>query len=377
MKTLLLAKMKLACVAVVALAAVSCGATGEARTVREDGGAEATPKPSVAWGRAVKGLRMGLSVEGRRFAPGAPIPVSVHVQNLGQEDAVLVKGSVWDSWRFTFSRGGHHSLFTASFCADAGGKRLERLTVAKGATVTLKVSVGSPTGGRWTWQGRHDAGAFEVKGYPLRPGRYKLIAHYSTLPGYDPKRVADAWDGRLRASVRGIEIVTPGATAKPLASPKPAASPKPGAGKKPAAVPADLPHLSKLQQAEIIFVARLKRARPGPVAESMPPIYSHSLELLPSRILRGGLKTGAAVTGQHSARQRKAPVFPVGRDCLVAAAKDTRSGRLRVSLIVQATKEVLASAEFATSLPLGWSITDGKLLSTRAELGGNAWPISS
>jgi len=171
--------------------------------------------PKIAWGRTVKGLRMGLSVEGRKFTLGAPIPVSVHVQNLGQEDAVLVKGRVWDGWHFAFARGGRHSSFTTSFRADAGGKRLERLTIAKGETVTLKVPVGSPTGGRWTWKVKQDFGAFDAKNNPLRPGRYKLIAKYSTLPGYDPKRVADAWDGWLRASVRGIEIVAP-APAKAL-----------------------------------------------------------------------------------------------------------------------------------------------------------------
>lgn len=126
------------------------------------------------------------------------------------------------------------------------------------------------------------------------------------------------------------------------------------------------------QQAQLVFTAELKKAKAGPVAKSYPPIYSHKLILLVKEVLRGELKAGQEITGHHSARQLKRPTFPVGELCIVAAQKSR--GSLRVQLIRKAEPDVLKTARLATSLPMGWSIRDGKLLSPWAKLGAKAWP---
>ena len=126
------------------------------------------------------------------------------------------------------------------------------------------------------------------------------------------------------------------------------------------------------QQAQLVFTADLKQAQAGPVAMSYPPIYNHKLILSVKEVLRGELEAGQEITAHHSARQLKRPTFPVGELCIVAAKKSR--GSLLVQLIRKAEADVLKTARQATSLPLGWSIKDGKLRSPWAKLGDKAWP---
>ena len=74
------------------------------------------------------------------------------------------------------------------------------------------------------------------------------------------------------------------------------------------------------QKAQIVFTAELTKAQAGPVAKSMPPIYSHKLVMTVKEVLRGGVKAGDEVIAHHSARQMKKPKFAVGKLCVVAVA---------------------------------------------------------
>jgi hypothetical protein len=70
-------------------------------------------------------------------------------------------------------------------------------------------------------------------------------------------------------------------------------------------------------------------------------------------------------------RQRLEPVFPVGKDCLMAGK--TIRGQLVVVAVAEAKAETLAQAERACAVPVGWSVEEGRLVSPWAKLGKAAW----
>jgi hypothetical protein len=107
------------------------------------------------------------------------------------------------------------------------------------------------------------------------------------------------------------------------------------------------------------------------VARSDPPVYTHKLHFRVEKVLRGSLKKGEEVTAFCSIRQRKEPVFPVGKDCLMAG-KNGR-GQLVVVAVEEAKAETLAQAERACAVPVGWSLEQGRLVSPWAKLGKTAW----
>ena len=144
--------------------------------------------------------------------------------------------------------------------------------------------------------------------------------------------------------------------------------PLPG-GPKPAANNDDF---KTIQRAQLVFTAELKQALAGPVARSMPPIYNHKLVLVVKDVLRGDLKPGDKLTINHSARQRVRPTFPVGKVCLVTAARS--QGSIRAGLVRKADDDLLKTARTATSMPLGWSKKKDKFVSPWADLGADAWP---
>jgi RNA polymerase sigma factor (sigma-70 family) len=123
--------------------------------------------------------------------------------------------------------------------------------------------------------------------------------------------------------------------------------------------------------AEVLFTARLVKAEAGPVARSEPPVYSHKLHFQVEKVLRGSLKKGEQVTAFSSIRQPQEPVFPVGKDCLMAG-KNSR-GQLIVVAVEEAKAEALAQAELACAVPVGWSLEAGRLVSPWAKLGKTAW----
>jgi RNA polymerase sigma factor (sigma-70 family) len=141
------------------------------------------------------------------------------------------------------------------------------------------------------------------------------------------------------------------------------------AAKQPTLQPASL---ERWGWAEVVFTARLVSVQAGPVARSDPPTYTHKLDFKVGNVLRGSLKKGEQVTAFSSLRQRQEPVFPVGKDC-VMAGKYSR-GQLTVVAVDEAGAETLAQVELACAVPVGWSMQKGRLVSPWAKLQKNAWP---
>ena len=134
--------------------------------------------------------------------------------------------------------------------------------------------------------------------------------------------------------------------------------------------------LERWGKAEAVCLAKLVAAKAGPVAQSFPPIYNHTLELSILSSLRGTFKKGDSLGAHHSVRQKDEPTFPVGAECLVALKK-AQGNRWQVVTIRPATAQDVAEAKLACSVPLGWSVVKGRLVSPWASLGDKAWPTSA
>jgi len=147
-----------------------------------------------------------------------------------------------------------------------------------------------------------------------------------------------------------------------------------------AAAPAGAADGAKLTQeamarwsgAQYVFIGKLERVDRGPIAKSFPPIYHHTLHVTVERTLRGYMVEGDTLTLAHSARQHAEPTFPAGKTCIFTA--DTTRGTLRVLSVAEADAATVAEAERVCKVPLGWAVTEGKLLSPWAGLKDAAWP---
>jgi hypothetical protein len=133
--------------------------------------------------------------------------------------------------------------------------------------------------------------------------------------------------------------------------------------------------LERWGRAEAVFTARLVKVVAGPVAQSEPPIYNHTLQFQVEKVLRGSLKKGDQFTASHATRQKEQPIFPEGKDCLVAVSSNR--GRWLVQAVQEVKPEDLAQAELACAVPPGWSLEGGRLLSPWARLGKKAWPAEA
>jgi len=155
-----------------------------------------------------------------------------------------------------------------------------------------------------------------------------------------------------------------------------AAVPRGPAPAEPAAQPEGAaPKMFDWTAAECVFTGRLDQVITGPVGMSYPPMYTHMLYFTVEKVLRGTLKAGDKVTCSHVARQTNEPVFPMGRVCVVGAAKaqDTLTA-LRVE---QSSTELLAQVTAACAMPIGWRMEGGKPVSPWAALGRKAWPADA
>ena len=74
-----------------------------------------------------------------------------------------------------------------------------------------------------------------------------------------------------------------------------------------------------------VFTGTLDKVVAGPVGRSFPPMFTHKLTFTVKEVIRGDLKPGDEVTASHVARQRAAPVFPEGKDCVVGGEKSRGS----------------------------------------------------
>ncbi|MHC4914946.1 MAG: hypothetical protein ACYTGB_05590 [Planctomycetota bacterium] len=129
---------------------------------------------------------------------------------------------------------------------------------------------------------------------------------------------------------------------------------------------------ARFTNADILVVAKLAEAQAGPVARSLPPVYTYQLKLVVKEVLRGELEAGKEITAGYSARQMDPPKLPVGKPCI--ATLSSARGRLRVEFIAEAEDALLKAAKAAASLPAGWKLEAGKPVSPWAALGEKAWP---
>ena len=134
------------------------------------------------------------------------------------------------------------------------------------------------------------------------------------------------------------------------------------------------PDFNAMQLSPHLFIGTLTGSVAGPVARSEPPIYSFTLTFQVSDVLRGDLKAGTSAAVQFRARQAAPPTFTEGRQYIVAAQRDPRSGRVLAVALHESTEELLDQARLAGSLPVGWRVDRGKLVSPWASLGETTWP---
>ena len=203
--------------------------------------------------------------------------------------------------------------------------------------------------------------------------------------GVAPPVLQAADEGDATTAVRGAPVVQRlgsrrPAVGRPAVRPVPRPGPRPGVGvgllpgRRPGRAAKKPSLFEACQQAELVFTATLRGVAPGPVALSNPPIYHHTLDLEVKDVFRGGLEPGGRLAAHHSARQQRRPTFPLGKLCIVVAEKDPRSQRIRALRVERAAEKLLADAKLAASLPVGWSMKDGKAVSPWAGMGEKAWP---
>jgi|GEM_PF-621621 len=246
--------------------------------------------------------------------------------------------------------------------------QIKNFTHKKGKETKTPFSIGQKPGRKINQQMHYYVTLFIHSGDPEktprthmgRPADGKFLS--KVLTAGNPRRIV--------MNVNPVKTVARPKPVGPKVRPMPVPRPMPG-GRKPAAKD----DFKTIQGAQFVFTAELKQAIPGPVARSMPPIYSHKLVLVVKDVLRGDLKPGARLTIHHSARQRARPTFPVGKVCLVTASKSR--GSMKAGLVLQADDKVLQTASDATSLPLGWSKKKDKFVSPWSDLGAKAWPASA
>lgn len=122
---------------------------------------------------------------------------------------------------------------------------------------------------------------------------------------------------------------------------------------------------------DAVFTGTLDAIQRGPVAKSLPPIYSTRLTVTVDKVFRGDIKEGQQITLGHSARQMQEPQFPEGKKVLVGAKRDRR--HLMVNAIEVASDAVVARARESLNIPLGWQVGKKGLESPWAELGPTFW----
>lgn len=145
----------------------------------------------------------------------------------------------------------------------------------------------------------------------------------------------------------------------------------------PAAVTAakvsDADAFSQMMRSQMLLVGKIKSAQVTSLKESFPPIYDMRLTLDAPTSLRGRLPAKPAV--EYSETTVNEPKFPPDKDYIIAASQ--LGGKWKVEWIKPATAALLEDAKLAGSLPIGWAVEDGKIVSPWASLGAKAWPAGA
>jgi hypothetical protein len=94
-----------------------------------------------------------------------------------------------------------------------------------------------------------------------------------------------------------------------------------------------------LKGADAVLIAKLDKQTPGGVQYTLPPVYHSTLHFIPKEVVKGDLKKGKAMKANHWVRQDKAPVYNIGKECIVALEYDKGRKVWSVILLEIATKE--------------------------------------
>ena len=135
----------------------------------------------------------------------------------------------------------------------------------------------------------------------------------------------------------------------------------------------DAATIEKWGSQDLVIVGTLESVREGPTALSSPPIYNHTLSVKVERVIRGDAKPGDTVNLHHGARQHDKPTFPEGKR-IVVGVKRSR-GSMSVQQLVVADDDTVLDIETACSLPVGWTVAEGKLLSPWSKFGDAGWLV--
>jgi len=125
------------------------------------------------------------------------------------------------------------------------------------------------------------------------------------------------------------------------------------------------------------MIAAIEKVTYGPVAQSMPPIYTGRVTLKDITVLRGPARKAPLVC-RFAIRQRNRPTFPTGEKLIVTAS--IKSENAIIETHAKATEDNIKLAKLAVSVPIGWSVAKGKddrkpvLTSPWSKLGDKAWP---
>jgi hypothetical protein len=139
--------------------------------------------------------------------------------------------------------------------------------------------------------------------------------------------------------------------------------------------PPDAALIKKWSGLSAVVIGKLTEAKPGPVARSEPPIYSHTLTVEVEEALRGAAKKGEKLQATHQIKQMTPPTFPVGKR--VAMGVKTVGARPQAMVVEELDEKQLREIRAVLALPLGWTVEKGKYRSPWAALGKEGWPAGS
>ncbi|MCC5850400.1 MAG: hypothetical protein JJU29_20125 [Verrucomicrobia bacterium] len=121
-----------------------------------------------------------------------------------------------------------------------------------------------------------------------------------------------------------------------------------------------------------LLVGKLTSVRPGPVGQSMPPMYTYTLTFEVVEILRGRLNVGDTLDFQYAERTNNPTVFENSAPYVLSARKVRDRMELLNLRLAADTDLTVFRAQAAT--PPGWQTIAGKLYSPWANLPDAKWP---
>lgn len=134
--------------------------------------------------------------------------------------------------------------------------------------------------------------------------------------------------------------------------------------------PIDPKAFARLNLGEIVFEGTIADVKQGPTGLSDPPLLNYTLTFESASPFRGSAPEKTAF--HYQIRTRTPPMFARGQK-LIVAARVVEKAHV-IDYIAPANDKLKDLAKEAGSLPLGWSMDDGKLVSPFAVLNKSVWP---